>query len=92
MHAPAKYRGSHGATDDRRGDIVQKTRQYEDHQQQHKAALPVIRQESGQDLRRTAVAEMLREQRKASQQAEQVGENHPLVAQMGNKSIDACAV
>ena len=59
--------------------LSRKRRQNENHYQQHERALPVVRQEARQHCGHLAFLEMLRQQREAEQQAEQVGEDHPLV-------------
>ena len=50
-----------------------------DDNEQREAALPVVRQERRHLFRDLALLEMPRQQRKAHQQQEQVGEDHPLV-------------
>ena len=59
--------------------------------EQHEAALPVVRQEVRQHLGHVAALEMVREQREAEQQAEQVGEDDPLVRQVRREPAEARA-
>ena len=56
--------------------------QHEHDRQQHEAALPVVGQESRQHGGHAAVLEVLGEQREAQQQAEEVRQDHPLVAEV----------
>ena len=79
MHLAPEHLARHGAADQRGGDVVEKARQHENHHQQHEPALPVVRQERRQHVRDVALLEMARQQRKADQQQEQVGQDHPFV-------------
>jgi hypothetical protein len=74
------------ATDQRRGNVVEEGRQHEDHDQQYEGALPVIGQQRGQPCRNLACFEMLRKQREAQQQSEQIDEQHPFMRKMQNQT------
>ena len=91
MHLAAKHGHGDGAADHRRRDVVEKARQHEDHHQQYETALPVIGQKFRQPRRYLAFFKVLGQYRKAEQQAEQVGENHPLVREVQAEARDAVA-
>ena len=86
VHTPLEHAGSDGTADDRGGDVVEETGQHEDQHQQHECALPVIRQVFRQDHWHMALFEMPGKQGKAGEQAEQVGDNDPFVAEMANQA------
>ena len=56
--------------------------------EQHEAALPVVGQEVRQHLGHVAALEMVGQQREAEQQAEQVGEDHPLVRHVQREAAE----
>ena len=87
MHLAAEHRAGDGAADQRGGDVVEERRQHADHPQQHEAALPVVRQVARQHRRHLACLEVVGKQREAEQQAEKVGENHPLVQHVQRKTF-----
>jgi len=82
VHFAAEHRRGHGPADHRRCDVVQKTRQHENDQQQAESALPVIGQKIGQQLGGAAVLEVLRQQREPDQQSQQIAQDHPFVPKM----------
>jgi hypothetical protein len=63
----------------------------EDDHQQHEGAQPAFGQQPGQHLRHPAVLEMPRQQGETDQQAEQVGEQHPLVGHVHAEAGEAGA-
>ena len=81
----------HGAADQCGGDVVEEGRHDEHQQQQREAAFPVVRQVLGQDHRDMAFLEVAREDGEAHQQAQQVRDHHPLVAQMTDEAGEAGA-
>ena len=85
----AEHDAGDRAADQRRGDVVEERRQHEDHHQQHERALPVVGQQLRQPRRNAAGLEMLRQQREAEQQAQQVGEQHPFVAEVRDEPRQA---
>ena len=68
-----------GAADQGGGDIVEEARQHEHQDEQHDAALPVVRQQRRHLIRNPALLEMPGQQRKPHQQQEQIGERDPLM-------------
>ncbi len=72
----------HGAADQRRSDVVEKRRQHEHDHEQRETTLPVVRKEARQHCGHARLLEVPRQQRKTEQQAQQVGENHPLAVHM----------
>src|SRR5215471_16919488 len=70
------------ATNDGRGNIVEKARQHEHHDKQHQAALPIVRQQRGHLVGNGAFLEVARQQRKSHQQKKQIAEEGKLVAHM----------
>ena len=62
-----------------------------DDDQQHEAALPVVGQEARHLVGHPALLEMARQQRKAHQQQEQVGEDHPFVRHVQREAGEARA-
>ena len=91
MDLSAEHGVRHRPADRRRGDVVEEGRQHEYHHEQHERALPVARQEPGQQRRHLAVLEMLRQQRETEQQAQAIGEDDPLMGQVGEQARDAVA-
>ncbi len=79
--APEEHLG-HRAADHRGSDVVQEARHHEHAGEQHEAALPVVRQQVRQRLGDAALLEVIGQQRKAHQQAEQVREGDPFVAEV----------
>ena len=69
----------HRAADQGGRDVVEEARQHEHDGEQRKPALPAVRQERRHLVGDAALLEMPRQERKAHQQQEQVGEDHPLV-------------
>ena len=86
MHPGAEQLVGHRAADQRRGDVVEEARDDEHHHQHQEAAAPVGRQEARQDHRHVALLEVPRQQRKAGEQAEQVGNGDPLMAQVADEA------
>jgi hypothetical protein len=91
MHLALEHARRHRGADQRSGDIVEEAGQHEDDHQQHEGAHPAFGQQPGQHLRHAAVLEMPGQQRKADQQAQQVGEQHPFVGHVHAESRDAGA-
>ena len=91
MHLGLEQLVRHGAADQRGGDVVEEAGENEDHHQHHEAALPVVGQILGQDDRNMALLEVAREQGKAHQQAEQVGQHHPFVLEVPGQTGHAFA-
>jgi hypothetical protein len=85
----AKHRAGDRAADQRGGDVIQEARQHENHEKQHQPAFPVVGQQFWQPLRNAAGLEVLGQQRKAEQQAQQVGEQHPFLAEVIEPAGDA---
>ena len=84
VHGRCDRAADHGG-----GDVVEERGQHEHHEQQHEAALPVIRQEARQHVWRMAVVKMRGEQGDSDEQAEQVREHHPFVTEMDQQSTYA---
>ena len=86
----------HCAADQRGGDVVEKAREHEHHDEQDETAFPVVREVLGQDDRHMTLFKMPREQRKAHQQTEEIGQNDPFVLEMADQaretgtSLEAC--
>lgn len=76
-------------TDQRRRDVVEERRQDEDHHQQQERAFPVVGQQSRQPRGDIARLEVLRQQREAEQQSEEIREQHPFTPKVGDQSFDA---
>ena len=91
MDLAAEHGSRDGPANDRRGDIVEERGQHEDHCQQHEPALPVVGQEARQDRGNAALFEMIGNQRKTKQQQKQVGEDDPLMRQMGGEAREPVA-
>ena len=85
VHLALVQHRSHGAADHGRSDVVEEAGDEEHQDQHHEAALPVIRQVLGQDGGDARLLEVVGQQREAEQQAEQVGNGHPLVAQKAHQ-------
>ena len=83
---------SHRAADQGRCDVVEKARQHEHDGEQHKPAGPTVRQERWHLVRDAAVLEVPRQDRKAHQQQEQVGEDHPLVVHLQHEAAEALSL
>src|SRR6185369_1178273 len=92
MHLVAEHRGGDRAADDSRGDVVEERGQHEDHHQQHEAALPVVGQPVRQYRGNLAPLEVVRKQCETEQQAEQIGEDHPLMQQVQAEPGEARAL
>ena len=93
MDAASIERRRHRAADQRRGDVVEKARQHEHHDEHREAAPPVVGQKSRQKDRHPAFLEMAREQREADDEQEQVDEQDPLAREMrGERAGSAVAV
>ena len=81
-----------GPADQRRGDIVEETREHEHQDEQHNAALPVVRQQCRHLVRNPAFLEMARQQREAHQKKEQIAQSDPLMPQVVAETAEAGAV
>ncbi len=86
MHLLAEHRGGHRAADQRGGDVVEEGREHEDHHQQQEAALPIVGEDLRQHHRHVGILEVLREQREAHEEPEEVGEDHPLVREQAHQA------
>jgi hypothetical protein len=67
VYFAAKKLMRHRAADQRRRDIIEKTRKNPDHPQQNKPPFPIVRKKFWQRQRQLAFFEMLGQQRKAHQ-------------------------
>ncbi len=81
-----------GAADQGGGDIVEEARQHEHQDEQHDAALPVVRQQRRHLIRNAAFLEMPGQQRKPHQQQEQIAERDPFMRHVVAEAADASAV
>ena len=79
MNLALEHVPRNGAADQGRGDIVEEAREHEHQDEQHDAALPVVRQQRRHLIRNPALLEMPGQQRKPHQQQEQIGERDPLM-------------
>jgi hypothetical protein len=86
MHLGLEQLVRHGAADQGRGDVVEETGNGPHHDQQDERALPVVGQVLGQDHRHMAFLEMPGEDGEAHQQAEQVDQGHPFMAQVSGET------
>ncbi len=91
MHPAAKHMPRNGAADERRRNIVEEARKHGDDAEQGQSACPVIGQEARHLVRNPAFLKMPGEQRKAHEQAEQVGKNDPLMLEMADEPRQARA-
>src|SRR6185436_13361546 len=56
--------------------------------QKHEAALPVVGQYARKLQRHVTFLEVLRQQREAEEEEQQVGEDHPLVGHVSHESLE----
>ena len=82
----------HRTADQCRRDVVEEARDHCDEDEQHEAALPVVGQEARHLVGDLAFLEVAREQGKAHEQEEQVGEDHGLVRHVLDEARQAGAV
>ncbi len=73
-------------------DVVEEARQHEHNGKQRQSAAPAVRQDSWHLVRDTAVLEMPRQDCKAHQQQEKVGEDDPLVMDLQHKAAQSLAL
>ena len=87
-----EYVPRNGAADQRGGDVVEEARQHEHQDEQHDAALPVVRQQRRHLVRNPAFLEMPRQQRKPHQKQEQIAQSDPLMRHVVAEAGEARAV
>jgi hypothetical protein len=81
----------HGAPNHRRGNVVEKRGQHEHHREQRERTLRLSRQVLWEHCGNMAFLEVLGQQCKAQQQAQQIGKNDPLMAQVADQAWQAIA-
>ena len=92
MNLALEHVPRNGAADQGGCDVVEEARQHEHQDQQHHAALPVVRQQCRHRIRNPALLEMPGQQRKPHQQQEQVAERDPLMRHVVAEAAEAGAV
>ena len=92
MHLALEDMASNRAADQGRCDVVQKARQHEDDHEQQEPAGPTVRQEPWHLVWDAAVLEVPRQDCKAHQQQEQVGQGHPLVVHLQHETAESLAL
>jgi hypothetical protein len=88
----AEHHAGDRPADECGGNVIEEARQHENHDQEDEAALPVARQEARENGRYATCLEVLRQEREAQQQAEQVGEQHPFMGEMRDEARGAGAL
>ena len=79
----------HRAADQRRRDVVEERREHEHHYEQHERAAPTAGQHLLEVRSQVRLFEVLREQREAEQESQQVRERDPLVAEVHGEAVEA---
>ena len=81
-HPPAIGMARHHSAHHRARDIVQEDRQHKNQRQQDQPPQPAARQKARNRLRRIGKFELVGQYRKAQQQQEQIGQQHPSMGEM----------